>query len=57
MGIFSSDEFSYSDWLEEHQKVMKYKKILANIAKGKIGKYSCAEEYAMNVLKKEAKND
>ena len=29
----------------------KLKEALKNIAKGKIGKYSCAEEYAMNVLK------
>lgn len=31
MGIFSSDEFGYSDWKEEHQKVMKYKKALKEI--------------------------
>jgi hypothetical protein len=31
MGIFSSDEFGYSDWQEEHQKVMKYKKALKEI--------------------------
>ena len=31
MGIFSSDEFDYSDWKEEHQKVMKYKKALKEI--------------------------
>lgn len=33
MGIFSSDEFGYSDWKEEHQKVMKYKKALKEIKK------------------------
>lgn len=31
MGIFSSDEFGYSDWQEEHQKVVKYKKALKEI--------------------------
>lgn len=31
MGIFSSDEFGYSDWQEEYQKVVKYKKALKEI--------------------------
>lgn len=31
MGIFSSDEFGYFEWQEEHQKVMKYKKALKDI--------------------------
>lgn len=33
MGIFSSDEFSYSDWREEYQKAMKYEKALKKIKK------------------------
>ena len=45
MGIFSSDEFGYFEWQEEHQKVMKYKKALKEIkeiAENNLNIHSCA---------------
>ena len=56
MGIFSSDEFGYFEWQEEHQKVMKYKKVLkeikeiceTNVCKHCYSKFKVDDNYCKN---------